>query len=94
VVKVSANVNYSTTAPTHAAFLLAAEQAGVPVQYFVNRSGVRSGGTIGPIVAAGLAMPTVDVGNPALAMHSARELSGTADSAMLIAALQAFLTPA
>ena len=94
VVKVSANVNYGTTAPTQAAFLLAAEQAGVPVQYFVSRSGVRGGGTIGPIVAAGLAMPTVDVGNPALAMHSARELSGAADSAMMIAALQAFLVPA
>ena len=94
VVKVSANVRYATTAPTHAAFLLAAEQAGVPVQYFVNRSGAPSGSTIGPIVAAGLAMPTVDVGNPALAMHSARELTGTADPAMMIAALTAFLTPA
>ncbi len=94
VVKVSANVFYSTTAPTHAAFLLAAEQAGVPVQYFVNRSGVRSGSTIGPIVAAGLAMPTVDVGNPMLAMHSARELTGTADGAMMVAAMKAFLTPA
>jgi aspartyl aminopeptidase len=94
VVKVSANVFYSTTAPTQAAFLLAAEQAGVPVQYFVNKSGVRSGSTIGPIVAAGLAMPTVDVGNPTLAMHSARELTGTADGAMLIAALTAFLSPA
>jgi aspartyl aminopeptidase len=93
VIKVSANVYYSTTAPTHAAFLLAAEQAGVPVQYFVNRSGVRTGGTIGPIVAAGLAMPTVDVGNAALAMHSARELSGTADPAMMIAAMKAFLAP-
>ena len=93
VVKVSADVNYATDAPTHAAFLLAAEQAGVPVQYFVNRSGVRSGSTIGPIVAAGLAVPTVDVGIPALAMHSARELCGSADSAMLIAALRAFLTP-
>ena len=94
VVKVSANVFYSTTAPTQAAFLLAAEQAGVPVQYFVNKSGVRSGSTIGPIVAAGLAMPTVDVGNPTLAMHSARELTGTADAAMLAAALTAFLSPA
>ena len=94
VVKMSANVSYGTTAPTHAAFLLAAEQANVPLQYFVNRSGVRGGSTIGPIVAAGLAMPTVDVGNPTLAMHSARELSGTADSQMMIATLQAFLTPA
>ena len=94
VVKVSANVFYSTTAPTQAAFLLAAEQARVPVQYFVNRSGVRSGSTIGPIVAAGLAIPTVDVGSPMLAMHSARELSGTADAAMMIAAMTAFLAPA
>jgi aspartyl aminopeptidase len=94
VVKVSANTHYSTTAPTQAAFLLAAEQAGVPVQYYVNRSGVRSGGTIGPIVAAGLAMPSVDVGNATLAMHSARELSGTADPAMMIAAMKAFLAPA
>jgi aspartyl aminopeptidase len=45
-------------------------------------------------VAAGLAVPTVDVGNPALAMHSARELCGAADSEMLIAALRAFLVPA
>ncbi|MGO8882218.1 MAG: M18 family aminopeptidase [Streptosporangiaceae bacterium] len=93
-VKISANAAYATDALTHAAFLLAAEQAGVPVQYFVNRSGVQSGTTIGPIVAAGLAMPTVDVGNPTLAMHSARELCGAADSEMLIAALRAFLAPA
>jgi aspartyl aminopeptidase len=94
VLKVSANVFYGTTAPTQAAFLLAAEQASVPVQYFVMKSGVRSGSTIGPLVAAGLAIPTVDVGNPTLAMHSARELTGTADAAMLIAALTAFLKPA
>jgi aspartyl aminopeptidase len=93
IVKMSANVLYATDAKTHAAFLLAAEQAEVPVQYFVNRSGVRSGSTIGPYVASGLAMPTVDVGNPALAMHSARELCGAADSEMLIAALKAFLDP-
>jgi aspartyl aminopeptidase len=93
VVKVSANMLYGTDAPTHAVFLLAADQAGVPVQYFVNRGDARSGSTIGPIVAAGLAIPTVDVGDPSLAMHSARELCGAEDSAMLIAALRAFLTP-
>lgn len=92
-VKISANALYGTDAPTHAAFLLAAEQAGVPVQYFVNRSDVRSGSSIGPIVAAGLAIATVDVGNPMLAMHSAREICGSADPAMMIAAMQAFLAP-
>jgi aspartyl aminopeptidase len=94
VVKVSANVSYATDAPTHATFLLAAEQAGVPVQTFVSKSGMRSGSTIGPIVAAGLALPTVDVGIASLAMHSARELCGTADPGMLIATLKAFLAPA
>ena len=94
VIKVSANVNYGTNALTQAAFQDAAAQAGVPVQYFVNKSGVRSGSTIGPIVAAGLAVPTVDVGNPSLGMHSARELSGTADMPMMIAAMKAFLSPA
>jgi aspartyl aminopeptidase len=93
VIKVSANVNYGTNALTQAAFQDAAAQAGVPVQYFVNKSGVRSGSTIGPIVAAGLAVPTVDVGNPSLGMHSARELSGTADMPMMIAAMRAFLSP-
>ena len=53
IVKMSANVLYATEAKTHAAFLLAAEQAGVPVQYFVNRSGVRSGSTIGPVRGRG-----------------------------------------
>ncbi len=66
----------------------------MPVQYFVNRSGVRSGSTIGPIVAAGLAIPTVDVGIPSLAMHSVRELCGAADPGLLAGALTAFLTPA
>lgn len=94
MLKMNANVLYATDAKTHATFLLAAEQAGVPVQYLVMRSGVRSGSTIGPYVAAGLAMPTVDVGNPALAMHSARELGGAEDPAMMIAALRAFLVPA
>jgi aspartyl aminopeptidase len=93
IMKVNANVLYATDARTHAAFLLAAEQAGVPVQYYVMKSGVRTGSTIGPYVASGLAVPTVDVGNPALAMHSARELCGAADSEMLIAALRAFLAP-
>ena len=83
VVKVSANASYATETLPHAAFLLAAEQAGVPVQYFANRSGVRSGSTIGPIVAAGLAVPTVDVGIPSLAMHSVRELCGAADPGLL-----------
>jgi aspartyl aminopeptidase len=93
IVKMSANVLYATDAPSHGAYLLAAEQAKVPVQYFVNKGQVRSGSTIGPIVAAGLAVHTVDVGIPVLAMHSAREMCGAQDPYQLIAVMKAFLSP-
>ncbi len=93
ILKMSANVLYATDASSQAAYLLASEQAKVPVQYFVNKGQVRSGSTIGPIVAAGLAISTVDVGIPVLAMHSAREMCGAQDPHHLIAALKAFLSP-
>ena len=51
------------------------------------------GSTIGPMSAARTGMPTVDVGAPQLAMHSARELMGAADVSAYSAALAAFLTP-
>ncbi|MFZ2242738.1 MAG: hypothetical protein WAV90_24840, partial [Gordonia amarae] len=38
-------------------------------------------------------IPTVDVGAPQLAMHSARELMGAHDVAAYAAALGAFLSP-
>jgi aspartyl aminopeptidase len=38
-------------------------------------------------------IPTVDVGAPQLAMHSARELMGAADVGSYAAALAAFLAP-
>ncbi|SLH92716.1 M18 family aminopeptidase 2 [Mycobacteroides abscessus subsp. abscessus] len=45
------------------------------------------------MTAARTGMPTVDVGAPQLAMHSARELMGAADVGAYAAALAAFLTP-
>ena len=54
------------------------ERAGVPVQEFVVRSDMGCGSTIGPLTSARLGIPTVDVGIPQLAMHSARELCAAA----------------
>jgi len=45
------------------------------------------------MTAARTGIPTVDVGAPQLAMHSARELMGAADVADYAAALRAFLQP-
>ncbi len=75
-------------------FVDACEQAGVPYQRYAHRSDLPCGSTIGPITASRLGISTFDVGAPQLAMHSARELCGSADPAHYTAAMAAFLAPA
>jgi aspartyl aminopeptidase len=94
VLKVNANLRYATDGTTGAAFVLACEQAGVPYQRYAHRTDLPCGSTIGPITAAGLGIPTFDLGAPMLAMHSARELAGAADAVAYAQALAAFLVPA
>jgi len=80
VIKCNANQRYATTAVTGFLFRRLAEEARVPVQFFVNRQDMGCGSTIGPIVATRLGVRTVDVGVPQLSMHSAREMCGTDDA--------------
>ncbi|MBO0854903.1 MAG: M18 family aminopeptidase [Nocardia sp.] len=94
VLKVNQNLRYATDAVGAGAFALACAQAEVPLQRYVHRADLPCGSTIGPMTAAGTGMPTVDVGAPQLAMHSARELMGAADVGSYSAALAAFLDPA
>jgi aspartyl aminopeptidase len=91
VLKLNSNLRYATDATTAAVFVEACVAADVPVQWFVNRTDLACGSTIGPLTAAALAVPTVDVGAPQLAMHSARELCGSADPGYLLAALAQYL---
>lgn len=93
VIKVNANQRYATESRSAAAFRLACERAGVPVQEYVHRTDLPCGSTIGPITAAQLGIPTVDVGVAQLSMHSARELCGSTDPARLVAALAELLAP-
>lgn len=93
VLKINNQLRYATGAPGAAAFVLACEQAEVPVQRFVNRSDLPCGSTVGPMTAASIGAETVDFGAPMLSMHSAREMVGAADQAMYAAALTAFLAP-
>ncbi len=91
VVKVNANQRYATEPATQAAFEVACDGAGVPVQHFVGHNEVPCGSTIGPLSAAAVGIPTVDVGVAQLAMHSARELAGALDPPRMAAALTAWL---
>ena len=49
------------------------------------------GSTIGPITSTLLGIATVDVGNPMLSMHSAREMAGSHDPAMMTRVLARYL---
>jgi aspartyl aminopeptidase len=93
VLKVHPNLRYATDGRTAAAFALACRQAGVPLQRYEHRADLPCGSTIGPMTSARTGIPTVDVGAPQLAMHSARELMGANDVAAYAAALRAFLSP-
>ncbi|HED66476.1 MAG TPA: M18 family aminopeptidase [Planctomycetes bacterium] len=90
VLKINANLRYATEAETEALFQRACEVAGVPFQKWVNRTDLACGSTIGPLTAANLGMRTVDVGNPQLSMHSARELCGSLDPEYMVRALTEF----
>jgi aspartyl aminopeptidase len=94
VLKVQPNLRYATDGRTAAAFALACAQAGVPLQRYEHRADLPCGSTIGPMTSARTGIPTVDVGAPQLAMHSAREVMGAYDVAAYSAALEAFLSPA
>ena len=93
VLKTNVKLRYATDSVGAAAFILACDQAGVPMQHFVNRNDMPCGSTVGPMTAALTGATTVDVGAPMLSMHSAREMCGAKDPAMYAAALAAFLNP-
>jgi aspartyl aminopeptidase len=83
VVKTNASRRYGTDAETGAYFRALCRAEGVVPQEFVTRADLACGSTIGPIVAAGAGIRTVDVGNPMLSMHSVRELCGRHDAAAM-----------
>ena len=90
VIKTNANQRYATNAESEAYFIGLCERAEVPWQQYAHRTDLGCGSTIGPIVAAGLGMRCVDVGNPMWAMHSARESAGAVDHAYMIRVMQQF----
>jgi len=90
VIKLNANQAYASDAETAGYFSDLCARVGVETQHFVTRSDLACGSTIGPITAARVGIRTVDVGNPMLAMHSCREMAGTADVEPMIDVLSAF----
>jgi aspartyl aminopeptidase len=90
VIKFNAAQKYASDAASAAVFASLCKDAGVPCQRFVNHSDVAGGSTLGNILASSLPLRGVDMGNPVLSMHSARETASCADHLYCIQAFKAF----
>ncbi len=87
VVKYNANQKYATDAVSSAVFTEICDRAGVKVQSYYNRADLPGGSTLGSISNTKVSVPTVDIGLPQLAMHSAVETAGVSDLLDMISAL-------
>jgi aspartyl aminopeptidase len=92
VIKTNAQQRYATTATTAAMFANLCRAEDVPVQHYAHRTDLPCGSTIGPITSTLLGIATVDVGNPMLSMHSAREMAGSRDPELMHRVLARYLT--
>lgn len=90
VIKYSANQKYTTDGIAAGIFQEICKRADVPFQTFLNRSDMAGGSTLGNISNTQVALNTVDIGLPQLAMHSPYETAGSRDTAYLIRAAAYF----
>ncbi|WP_154888809.1 M18 family aminopeptidase [Longibaculum muris] len=90
VVKSHAGQKYTSDGVSIAVFKGICEKAGVPVQFFANRSDVVGGSTLGNIAMAQVSMNSVDIGLPQLAMHSSYETAGIKDTYYMIQVMEEF----
>ena len=86
VIKFNASQKYCTDGVSAAMFREICQRADVPVQTFVNRSDIAGGSTLGNISNTQVALNTVDIGLPQLAMHSPYETAGIKDTEYLVRA--------
>ncbi|HSL41515.1 MAG TPA: M18 family aminopeptidase, partial [Desulforhopalus sp.] len=92
VIKINANQRYVTNSISAAIFKHLCREAGLTPQEFVMRSDMPCGSTIGPITAARLGVPAIDICAPILAMHSIREHTGSLDPFLLYSSIRQFLS--
>lgn len=90
VLKHSANQKYTTDGVSAAVFRSICKRAGVPCQDFTNRADMLGGSTLGNLSNGQVALRTVDIGLPQLAMHSPYETAGVYDLEYLVRALTEF----
>lgn len=90
VIKSCASQSYTSDGMSTAVFKGICEKAGVPVQFFANRSDMRGGGTLGNIQSRTISINCVDIGLAQLAMHSSYEMAGVKDTYYMEEAIRTF----
>ena len=90
VLKTNSQKRYASDLMSSANLRLLCEQAGVPLQVFIMRNDMPCGSTVGPTVSANLGIPTVDIGEPMLSMHSIREMMSAKDHEDMIKLVTTF----
>ena len=90
VIKHNANKRYTTDAMSEALFRVICDKAGVPYQFYTNRSDMSGGSTLGNISNEQFSIRTVDIGLAQLAMHSSYETAGCKDVEYMVKAMTAF----
>ena len=79
VLKVNSQKRYASDVFSNAQFKLLCKQSNILYQTFVMRNDMPCGSTVGPDISASLGIPTVDIGEPMLSMHSIREMTAVVD---------------
>jgi aspartyl aminopeptidase len=90
VLKTNSQKRYASDVYSSAQFKLLCEQNNIPYQTFVSRNDMPCGSTVGPTVSASLGIPTVDIGEPMLSMHSIREMTAVKDHESMINLVKCF----
>ena len=89
-IKVAASQSYAGDAEAIAIVKGLCQKYKINYQMYVNNSDIPGGSTIGSMASALLAMRTLDIGIPMLAMHSARETMGKYDQKSLESLVRIF----
>ncbi len=90
VIKYHGSQRYATDAVSAGVLKSLCMEADVPWQTYANRSDIAGGSTLGNISTAHVSVPSVDIGLPQLAMHSAVETGGTLDTEYAVKMFKVF----
>jgi aspartyl aminopeptidase len=92
VLKVNSQKRYASDVFSNAQFKLLCKQSNILYQTFVMRNDMPCGSTVGPDISASLGIPTVDIGEPMLSMHSIREMTAVVDHECMTQLVSVFFT--